>query len=105
MSKIYHTTENISLESGGVRTVLVNLDKNINERNINSSIILTNKKEVNDAYLEFPSKKFKSWCYSNELKNIYKLTSKKLIFCIYTACLCIPSTYRANLPSNTKSLM
>lgn len=78
MSKIYQITENISFESGGVRTVLVNLNKNINERNMNSSIILTNKKENNDTYLEFPSKNFKSWSYSSEFKKYLQTHLKEI---------------------------
>lgn len=66
--KIYHFAENIDLHSGGVRTVLVNLDNYLNSDALKTSIILTNNKDVNDTYLEFPSTKFKSWYYSMELK-------------------------------------
>jgi glycosyltransferase involved in cell wall biosynthesis len=69
---IYHFAENISLERGGVRTVLVNLDNYLNTNNPNSSIILTNAKEKNDPYLEFPSTKFKAWAYSKELNEYTK---------------------------------
>ena len=66
--EIYHFAENIDLQSGGVRTVLVNLDNYLNSNPLNSSIILTNNKDENDNYLEFPSTKFKSWYYSEDLK-------------------------------------
>ena len=64
MKKIFQIAESVSWESGGLRTVLVNLDNYIKK---NSSIILTNNKEEEDKYLDFPSSKFNFWSYSNEL--------------------------------------
>lgn len=79
--KIYHFAENISFESGGVRTVLVNLDNYLNKNNLQSSVIITNKKEDIDKYLEFPSTRFKSWNYSFDLKNyIQNLKKDKVAF-------------------------
>lgn len=66
--KIYHFSEDISLESGGIRTVLINLDNYINHKTSKTSVILTNKKEKKDPYLEFHSNKLKSWFYSAEMK-------------------------------------
>lgn len=66
--KIYHFVENISLERGGVRTVVANLDNYLNESHPNCSVVLTNAKEESDPYLEFTSTKFKVWAYSKELK-------------------------------------
>jgi glycosyltransferase involved in cell wall biosynthesis len=67
--KIYHFAESVSLESGGVRTVLFNLDNYLNNNTLNSSVILTNNKEQNDNYLVFPSKKSNPWSYSRGLQN------------------------------------
>lgn len=67
MKNIYHIAENMSLESGGVRTVIVNLDNYLNENKDFKSSVLTNKKENNDDYFLFTSEKFKSWNYSKEL--------------------------------------
>jgi glycosyltransferase involved in cell wall biosynthesis len=64
VKKIFQIAESVSWESGGLRTVLVNLDNYIKK---NSSIILTNNKEKEDKYLDFPSSKFNFWSYSNEL--------------------------------------
>lgn len=64
MKKIFQVAESVSWESGGLRTVLVNLDNYIKQ---NSSTILTNKKEKEDEYFDFPSTKFNFWSYSNEL--------------------------------------
>lgn len=62
----------MSIESGGVRTVLLNLDKYINKANSKSSHIITNKKEKDDPYIEFPSQVFKPWCFSNKLQPYLK---------------------------------
>lgn len=64
MKKIFQIAESVSLESGGLRTVLVNLDNYIKN---NESIVLTNNKENDDAYLDFPSTKFNFWSYSDKL--------------------------------------
>lgn len=65
---VFHLAENVSFESGGLRTVIVNLDNYLHQGNIFSSTILTNKKEVSDKFLEFPSEKFNFWNYSSNLK-------------------------------------
>lgn len=70
--KIYHLAENVSFESGGVRTVLTNLDNFLNANETGSSTIITNKKEVGDLYLEYPPKKNMPWNYCPELKEYLK---------------------------------
>ncbi len=64
MKKIFQIAESVSLESGGLRTVLVNLNNHIKTH---TSVILTNNKEKEDVYLDFPSTKFNFWSYSDEL--------------------------------------
>ncbi len=66
MKKIFQLAENLSIESGGLRTVLVDLDNYLNDKKQYSSIIITNKKEKSDSYIEFPSTKFQSWNYSKD---------------------------------------
>lgn len=68
MKNIYQIASNVSLESGGQRTAVVNIHNYINTVNNFSSYILTNEKEKSDSFLEFPSDKFGFWYYSNELK-------------------------------------
>lgn len=68
MKTIFQLAENVSLESGGLRTVLVNLDNYINENKKYKSIVVTNKKEQGDSYFEFPSNKLQLWNYSESLK-------------------------------------
>lgn len=65
MSSICNITENISNESGGLRTVIINLYSFLKE-NYELDIIC-NKKEDNDPFLSFPSEKIKPWGYSNAL--------------------------------------
>jgi hypothetical protein len=67
--KIFHLAENVSLESGGVRTVVINLHNYINENIYYNSNIITNKKEKNDSFIEFPSTQLRSWNYSREIKS------------------------------------
>ncbi len=102
--KIYHFAENISLERGGVRTVVVNLDNYLNDKKPNCSVILTNVKEQNDKYLEFPPLKFKAWAYSKELKEYAQLIAKEntifhaqgvFMHCHYLAS---KEALRANIP-------
>lgn len=69
MRNIYHITENISLESGGVRTILKLLHEYLESQHFNSSII-TNKKEINDDYTEFKSNRI--WNYNKELGSFLK---------------------------------
>ncbi len=66
MKTIYQVAENVSFDSGGVRTVLVNLNNYLNSDNHYQSVILTNKKEPQDNYTLFPTDK--AWNYSKEFK-------------------------------------
>lgn len=68
MKKIYQIAESVTLESGGVRTVLENLNNYLNAGENFSSYILANQKEANDLHYHLPSDKFKFWGYSSELK-------------------------------------
>lgn len=70
MTKIYQIAESISHESGGLRTVVLNLNNYIS--NSFNSQIICNKKEENDDFLSFPSKKIKAWAYSKELNTFLK---------------------------------
>jgi glycosyltransferase involved in cell wall biosynthesis len=72
IKNIFHLAENVSFESGGLRTVVVNLHNYIKTNNNYNSIIITNQKEENDSFIEFPSNQFKSWNYSKEIKNNLK---------------------------------
>lgn len=65
MKNIYHITENISNESGGVRTIIKLLHEYLKKQAFNSNII-TNKKELTDDYIEFKTNKL--WCYNKNLK-------------------------------------
>ncbi len=67
MKEILHVAEDLSFESGGLRTVVANLDNYLQQTNNFLSTVLTNKKEPDDHYLEFPSDKFKFWNYSSNL--------------------------------------
>lgn len=69
MKNIYHITENISLESGGVRTILKLLHEYLENHCFNSNII-TNKKEINDNYIEFES--LNIWKYNKDLGSFLK---------------------------------
>ena len=69
MKKIYHLAENVSNESGGLRTVVVNLDKYLNKNEDFSSLVITNYMEPTDNFFEFKPKKIKNWNYSSELEN------------------------------------
>lgn len=77
MKKIYHITENISFESGGVRTILIFLNQYLKEKNICSNII-TNKKEQLDDFLLFKSDCF--WNYNNEIKGFLNNLETDSIF-------------------------
>ena len=70
MKNIYHITENISNESGGVRTIIKLLHEYLIKQKFNSNII-TNKKELNDDYIEFKTNKL--WHYN---KNLMSYLSK-----------------------------
>lgn len=68
MKKIYQIATNVSLESGGQRTAVVNIHNYINKNKQFSSSILTNEKEEIDPFIHLPSDKFVFWNYSSELK-------------------------------------
>ena len=61
MKKIYHLAENVSNESGGLRTVVINLDKYLNKNEDFSSLVITNYMEPTDNFFEFKPKKIKNW--------------------------------------------
>jgi glycosyltransferase involved in cell wall biosynthesis len=67
MKKLYQIATNVSLDSGGQRTAVVNIHNHINKNNNFSSSILTNEKEETDPFIHFPSEKFKFWNYASEL--------------------------------------
>jgi len=67
MKKIYQIATNVSLESGGQRTAVVNIHNHINNNKDFSSLILTNEKEKNDPFIHLPSDKFEFWNYSSQL--------------------------------------
>lgn len=69
MKNIYHITENIGFESGGVRTILKLLHEYLESQHFNSAII-TNKKEINDDYTEFRSNTI--WNYNKDLSSFLK---------------------------------
>lgn len=69
MKKIFNVAENVSLESGGQRTAVVNLHNFINSNNNYSSIIVTNKKEKEDLFVEFKPKNLSIWNYSAAFNN------------------------------------
>ena len=69
MKKIYQIAESVTLESGGVRTVLENLNNYLNANKIFSSTVVANQIEDTDSHFHFPSHKFKFWGYSSELKS------------------------------------
>ena len=78
MKKIYHITEDMSFNSGGVRTVLVNLDNYLNNTSDLNSTILSNFKEPNDPYIDFNPSGFKMWNYSAGYKNFISSQIKTL---------------------------
>ncbi|WP_339838896.1 glycosyltransferase [uncultured Flavobacterium sp.] len=65
MKTIYHIAESVANESGGLKTVVLNLNSHISSSF--KSQIICNKKEEKDDFLVFPSNKFKNWAYSKEL--------------------------------------
>lgn len=76
MKKIYQIAESVTLESGGVRTVLENLNNYLNTNGEFSSAIVANQVEKQDIHYHFPSDKFKFWGYSSELKKFLENTIK-----------------------------
>lgn len=66
MKTIYHIAENASFTSGGVRTVLLNLNNYLNNNSSFQSKIITNSKEPADSFTAYPTNAF--WNYSLCLK-------------------------------------
>ncbi|ESU24175.1 hypothetical protein FEDK69T_06120 [Flavobacterium enshiense DK69] len=62
--KIFHIVESIKFESGGLRTVITDLDNYLNDDSHFDSNILTFGKEKHDKYLEFDLDFPKTWNYS-----------------------------------------
>lgn len=77
MKKIYHIAENVSLSSGGIRTILLLLHNYLLENKFDSTII-TNFKEDSDDFIEF--KTTKPWYYSKETKTYLNSLEKNSIF-------------------------
>ncbi len=65
MKKIWHISENVSNKSGGIRTVVQNLDNYLKTRDDFQSFVITNLKEPEDQYIEFNSKL--PWGYNAEI--------------------------------------
>lgn len=63
--KILHIVEDFSLKSGGLRTVIKNLDFYLKKLGHNSFIIASDKEKSDDIFVVKPSNK---WLYSNEWK-------------------------------------
>ncbi|MET0758935.1 MAG: glycosyltransferase [Flavobacterium sp.] len=70
--EVYQIIENISFESGGLRTMVSSLDNYINETTDLKSSIFTLNKEKEDNYTSFKTDNPKSWCYSKEFNNFLK---------------------------------
>lgn len=66
MKKIYHIAEDTTFESGGIRTVVVNLNNHL--RPNFESVIVTNKKEHSDEFELFEPGWPGMWNYSRHLK-------------------------------------
>lgn len=64
--KVYHIVENLSLESGGLRTMINSLHEYLCNSHIPNEVI-TLKKESTDLYQDFKAPK-NPWFYSRELK-------------------------------------
>lgn len=64
MNTIYHAAVLTTLECGGVRTVVVDLDKYLSDKTDLKSVILTNEKEATDPFIQFKSEKYRFWNYA-----------------------------------------
>lgn len=69
MKSIYHIAESVTFESGGLRTVVENLDNYINKETDYASVVVVNHKEKTDPYLDFPTERLRFWNYSSAFKN------------------------------------
>lgn len=77
MKNIYHIAEDITYESGGVRTVLENLDNYLNQNQFLSKII-TNKKENQDNYVEFRPKNKNPWSYTSDFSKYLTMNKNNI---------------------------
>ena len=68
MNKILHVAEDISITSGGLRTMILELNNYLNQNKIDSNI-LTLKKEAEDVSFESCVCKGNPWWYANDLKD------------------------------------
>lgn len=78
MKSIYHAAVLTTLECGGVRTVVVDLDKYIRTNTNYGSVILTNEKEPSDPFIEFKSTKYRFWTYAPELADYIEDHKKEI---------------------------
>lgn len=75
--KILHVVEDFSLYSGGLRTVIKNLNSYLNQDNFSSFILSSNKEEIDDIFLV---KTNKPWLYSKEWKKKINFLNNKYHF-------------------------
>lgn len=100
--KIYHIAENISLESGGLRSMISSLNDYTNSQDL-SSEILTLKKESFDLEKEIPFRK-NPWFYSKYYKDILEnLNPKESVFHLhgvffYPQYIANKIAYKKNIP-------
>jgi len=73
--KILHIVEDFSVASGGLRTVIKNLDFELRKKGHNSYVLSTDKENEDDIFLV--KAKNKAWMYSNEWLQIVKEIVKK----------------------------
>ncbi len=79
--KILHIVEDYSIESGGLRTVIKDLNAHLNKENDFSSYVLTSKEEALDNV--FIVKTVKPWLYSKEWKLKLKEINNQYSFDIF----------------------
>jgi len=80
--KILHIVEDFSIESGGLRTVIKNLDFKLHQKGLNSYILSTDKEKEDTIFLV--KAKNKPWMYANEWnKKLEEIVSSKKINIIH----------------------
>ena len=67
--KIAHIVEDYSKLSGGIRTVVFDIDTWLKKKSIESQIITTKAEETDDVIVNTRELPKEIWCYSSELKN------------------------------------
>jgi glycosyltransferase involved in cell wall biosynthesis len=83
MIKILHIVENYSFSSGGIRTVVKNLTKELSSHNY-VSFILTSLKEDEDSNVYLVNSDKNPWLYSSKWKEkIQQIYTEKKIDCIH----------------------